>query len=154
MLEFKVKKADAKVYRCIAVTTPVKMYDGSMGQTTVAQLENSVGHCCGMSMLGNLSTVRVRDEFFWNKKENVDDFIAFLKAAWEDGAHYRDEHGSSLTLFTIAGFHVVLSAETRTYDTALRNHPNIKLVQKFRNRKAVGIGGDEGNELSLYFMEF
>jgi hypothetical protein len=155
MLDFKVRKGESMYYLCMDITVKAKSLNGLPTDLIVGKIENSVGNCCGMSMLGSLTSYNMgpNQPFFWNVPENVDEVIKFLKAQWENVRLFRDEDGEALSMFVVGGFHVILSRETQMYDQALRNHPNIKLVQQFMNRKSAG-GGFIGNELSLYFMEF
>jgi len=156
MLNFTVCKSESMYYRCMGITVKAKSLSGSPTDLVVGKIENSVGNCCGMSMLGSLTCYGVgpNKPYFWNVPENVDEVIKLLKDQWENTRLFRDPDGEALSLFVVAGFHVILSRETQLYDQALRNHPNIKLVQQFKNRKSAGGGYSGGNELSLYFMEF
>jgi len=118
------------------------------GTQVICELEQAVGHCCGATMLSQLTY-----HGFWNDKQKVQMFIDDLKSKWKQADTFRDPTTTgALSCFTIAGFFVFLSVETAGHDKALREHPDLKKITSFRN-KSNG-PGIHGNTISLYQMEF
>lgn len=117
----------------------------------VGKITSAPGHCCAAAILGTLSAYG-----FWTKKETVNAFVGEMKKHWRQERQFRPANSSTnLSLFNISGFHVYLSPETRGFDQALREHPDIKLVHSFINKRTSGGGWPyQGNQIDLYYMEF
>ena len=126
-------------------TRGINVYDENGVQ--ICHIAQSIGHCCAASTIGRLNVYG-----FWNKKTNVNRFIAEMRDHWLEQRVFRNEHGIGISIFNISGFYVLLSAETAGHDKALREHEDIVKVHSFKNkRNGPGYGG---HEISLYFMEF
>ena len=119
--------------------------------TFIANITQAPGHCCAASILGSLSAYG-----FWSKKATVNAFVEEMKKHWREEKCFTESASyNRISLFNISGFYVYLSSETRTYDMGLREHPDIKLVHSFLNKRCAG--GDssyQGNQIDLYYMEF
>ena len=127
----------------------INVMDGT--DHVVGKITSAPGHCCAAAILGTLSAYG-----FWTKKETVNAFVEEMKKHWRQERPFRSaDANNNLSLFNISGFHVYLSPETRTYDQALRVHPDIKLVHSFINKRTSGgDSSDQGNQIDLYYMEF
>jgi len=147
---FNITAGNEPYTRSIKVSSVIEGYS-SQGPKPICTIQNSVGHCCGMSMLGNLTPYG-----FWQREESVDAFMQHFKDKWavEYDSIFRDDSNNGLTLFDICGFHIALSRETAQYDQALRNYPGMTLVQVFRNNRGGPASKGEGHEISLYYLEF
>ena len=146
---FNLTASDDPYTRSFKVSSVIEGYS-TQGPKPICTIQNSIGHCCGMSMLGCLTPYG-----FWQREESVAAFMQHFKDKWASNNNiFRDEFGNCLTLFDVCGFHVALSRETENYDQALRNYPGMKLVQVFRNNRGGPTDKGMGHEISLYYLEF
>ena len=117
-------------------------------RTTIGQIQNVVGHCCGASFLCHLNDY----PNFWCDEGKVEAFFKQLEAGMDDqlmGEGRNNTYSISLSIWPLQGLYVFLSEETEGYDMGIRKNKRVKEVHNFMNYASYS----SGRVVSLFYVE-